>query len=52
MLGKNTLKETTKLNGKIFKILKMKVASDGKSMKVVEDCKFSGTKSSATAMKQ
>ena len=52
MLGKNTLKETTKLNGKIFKILKMKVAIDGESMKVVEDCKFSGTKSSATAMKQ
>ena len=52
MLGKNTLDETTKLEGKIVCISKKKVASDGKSMKIVEDDKLHGTKLSGTAMKQ
>jgi len=51
MLGKKTLEETTKLEGKIVRISKMKVASDGKSMKIVEDDKH-GHKLSVTAMKQ
>ena len=51
MLDKNTLKETTKVEGKIVGISKMKVASDGESMKVVEDNKYSGKKWRGTLIK-
>ena len=50
MLDKNTLKETTKVEGKIVAISKMKVASDGESMKVVTNYK-NGTKDSYTLIK-
>lgn len=52
MLGKNTLGETTKIEGKIVRISKMKVASDGKSMKIVEDDKIDGSKTRVTWIKQ
>jgi hypothetical protein len=51
MLGKNTLEETHKAEGKIFKIWKMKVASDGESMKIVQYDKRDGTKFSGTLIK-
>lgn len=51
MLGKNTLEETTKAEGKIWRISKMKVASDGESMKIVEYIKNDGTKWSGTLIK-
>ena len=51
MLGKNTLEETTKAEGKIARICKMKVASDGESMKIVEYDKHDGTKWSGTLIK-
>jgi len=40
MLGKDTREEIAKVNGKIVRISKMKVASDGESMKIVEEDDF------------
>ena len=51
MLGKNTLQEIVKVKGKIVDISKMKVASDGESMKVVRYDKYYGTKASWTLIK-
>jgi hypothetical protein len=52
MLGKDTVEETDKRDGKIISISKMTVASDGKSAKIVVDDKVHGMQFSGTAMKQ
>ena len=51
MLDKNTLEETTKVEGKIVRIWKMKVASDGESIKFVEYDKRKRTKWSGMLIK-
>jgi hypothetical protein len=52
MIGKDTLEETDKRNGKVLSISKMTLASDGKSAKIVVDDKLHGTQVSGTANKQ
>jgi len=52
MVGKNTLEETDKRNGKVIAISKMTIGADGKSAKIVYDDKLQNTQTEYTAMKQ
>ena len=52
MLGKDTLEETDKRDGKVIGISKMTIAADGKSAKIVYDDTLHGTKTDYVAMKQ
>lgn len=51
-LGKNSLQETDKRNGKVISIAKMTVAADGKTMNIVVEDKLRGTSMSFVAAKQ
>jgi hypothetical protein len=52
MMGKNTLEETDYRDGKAISVIKMVIAPDGKTLKLMADDKLRGTKSEFTAMKQ
>jgi glucose dehydrogenase len=52
MIGKNTLEETDKRDGKVIFVFSMTVASDGKTAKTVDEDKLRNTTSTATATKQ
>jgi hypothetical protein len=52
MLGKGTLEETYKRDGKVIVIYKSTILADGKTMKVIEDNKRSGTITKFVAEKQ
>ena len=52
MLGKDTLEETRKRNGKAIYIFKETVSADGKTMKWIFDDKLQGTTIKGTAQKQ
>jgi hypothetical protein len=52
MMGKDTLEETDYRDGKAISVMKMVVASDGKTAKLMVDDKLHGTKSEFSAMKQ
>jgi hypothetical protein len=51
-MGKNTIEETDKLNGKVIYVNKMTVAADGKTMSMVSDDKLHGRTSHFVATKQ
>jgi hypothetical protein len=52
MLGKDTLEETRKRDGKVIGILKTTVSADGKTAKCVYEDKLHGTTTKADALKQ
>lgn len=52
LMGKNTIEETDKREGKVIGIWKMTVEADGKSAKGVYEDKLRGTKTEYVAMKQ
>jgi hypothetical protein len=52
MLGKDTLEETFKRDGKVISIHKCTVAADGKTMNLIEDDKLNGTTTKSVAQKQ
>jgi hypothetical protein len=52
MLGKDTLEETNKRDGKVILIYKSTVSADGKTLKVISDDKLQGTTTKAVAQKQ
>jgi hypothetical protein len=52
MLGKDTLEETDKRNGKVIVIYTNTVSADGKTMKIVIEDKLHGTTSKGEARKQ
>lgn len=52
MLGKDTLEETDKRDGKIIAVSKMTVSADGQKAKVVLDDKLHGTITKVDALKQ
>lgn len=52
MLGKDTLEETDKRDGKVISITKATVAADGKTMKWISDDKLHGTTTKGVAQKQ
>lgn len=52
MLGKDTLEETFKRDGKVIEIHKLTLSADGKTMKVIEDNKLQGTTTKSIAQKQ
>jgi hypothetical protein len=52
MLGKDTLEETSKRDGKVIAIVKETVSADGKTMKWTFDDKLQGTTMKGTAQKQ
>ena len=52
MIGKNTLEETDKRDGKVIGVWKLTVAADGKTAKGVYDDKLQGTQTEYVAMKQ
>jgi hypothetical protein len=52
MLGKDTLEETFKRDGKVVSIHKATVAADGKTIKLIEDDKLQGTTTKSVAQKQ
>lgn len=52
VIGKNTLEETDKRDGKVIAVTRTTVASDGKTAKVVSEDKLQNTTSSITATKQ
>jgi hypothetical protein len=52
MMGKDTLEETDKRGGKIIGVMKMTVASDGKTAKLVYDDKLQNRTTEFDAMKQ
>jgi hypothetical protein len=52
MLGKDTLEETDKRDGKVISVAKSTVSSDGKTLKIAVDDKLHGTKIDFVAMKQ
>jgi hypothetical protein len=52
MLGKDTLEETFKRDGKVISIHKATVAADGKTMQLIEDDKLNGTTTKSVAQKQ
>jgi hypothetical protein len=52
MLGKDTLEETLKRDGKVISIAKVTVSADGKTMKWIVDDKLQGTTVKGTAQKQ
>jgi hypothetical protein len=51
-MGKNTIEETDKREGKVISIVRMTVGADGKTMTVKVEDKLHGTKSQFTATKQ
>jgi hypothetical protein len=51
-LGKSTLQETDKRDGKVISVAKMAVSADGKSMNITVDDKLHGSSMSFVAMKQ
>jgi hypothetical protein len=51
-MGKNTIEETDKREGKVISIVRMTVGADGKTMTVKVEDKLHGTKSQFTAAKQ
>ena len=51
-MGKSTMTETDKRDGKIISVSHMTIAADGKSMKIAVDDKLHGTTSSFVADKQ
>ena len=51
-LGKNTLQETDKRDGKVISVAKMTVAADGKSMSIAVEDKLHGSSMSFVAMKE
>ncbi len=51
-LGKNTIEETDKRDGKVVSVMKATVEPDGKTMHIVADDKLHGTSMKFTAMKQ
>jgi hypothetical protein len=52
MIGKNTLEETDKRDGKVIFVLRMTVASDGKTILEVDEDKLRNTTTTSTATKQ
>jgi hypothetical protein len=52
MIGKDTLEETDKRDGKIIGVPKVTVATDGMSAKIVYDDELRGSKTEYVAMKQ
>jgi hypothetical protein len=52
MIGKNTLEETDKRDGKVISVSRMTVASDGKTAKIVSEDKLQNTTTTITATKQ
>jgi hypothetical protein len=52
MMGKDTLEETDKRDGKVIGVMKMTVASDGKTAKLVYDDKLQKRTTEFDAMKQ
>lgn len=52
MLGKDTLEETAKRDGKVIEIVKLTVSADGKTMKWIVDDKLQGTTAKGAAQKQ
>jgi hypothetical protein len=52
MVGKDTLEETDKRDGKVISVNKSTVTSDGKMMKIDTDDKLHGTTMKFEAMKQ
>lgn len=52
MIGKNTLEETDKKDGKVMGVWKMTVAADGKTARGVYDDTQRGTKTEHVVMKQ
>ncbi len=52
MLGKDTLEETDRRDGKVISVSKSTVTSDGKTMKIDSDDKMRGTTMKFEAMKQ
>lgn len=52
MLGKNTLEETYKRDGKVTVIYKSTVSADGKTLKVIADDKLQGTITKSVSQKQ
>ena len=52
MIGKNTLEETDKRDGKVISVSRMTVASDGKTAKIVGEDKLQNTTSTISATKQ
>ncbi len=51
-VGKNTIEETDKRDGKVTSVARMTVAADGKSMTITVDDKLHGTSSQYVAVKQ
>jgi len=51
-MGKNTIEETDKRDGKVISVARIMVAADGKSMKIAVDDKLHGTTSEFPAQKQ
>jgi hypothetical protein len=51
-IGKNTIEETAKLNGKVVSVTRMAVGSDGKSMTVSVQDAQDGTTNQFTMLKQ
>ena len=51
-MGKNTIEETDKREGKVISVARMTVGADGKTMTVKVEDKLHGTKSQFTAAKQ
>ena len=51
-LGKNTIEETDKRNGKVISVAHMTIASDGKTMTLKVQDKLHGSSSQFTATKQ
>ena len=52
MIGKNTLEETDKRDGKVISVSRMTVGADGKTAKLVNEDKLQNTTSTITATKQ
>jgi hypothetical protein len=52
MIGKNTLEETDKRDGKVISVSRMTVSSDGKTARIVGEDKLQNTTSTITATKQ
>jgi hypothetical protein len=52
MLGKSTLEETDKRDGKVISVFKMVVAADGKTAKATAEDKLQNTTTSFAVVKQ
>jgi hypothetical protein len=51
-MGKNTIEETDKREGKLISVARMTVSSDGKTITLKVEDKLHGTNSQFTATKQ